>query len=748
MTRRAIYGWAGELALIGLTASVTIGMQRLFIDNSYLRDALALAVASHLVAIAARRAGLGMIASGLLSIAAAVVTLTVLLYAETANIILPTRETWDLLWSDLQDGWTVFSEEKAPVPVVPGFVVTIGALMWIVAFLADWAAFRLRSPLEAVAPAGAVFVFTALLGAETDQILHGALFAAAATATLLTMRVNRQAREEVWIEPAGGRGPGATLRLGALAGTAAVLVGVIFGPLLPGAGDPGLVDVTSLDDGPDTRVVVSPLVEVQAKIVQQAQFELFAVQVARGDNNYWRLMSLDEFDGDLWKASSNFEPADGPVESDLDASVPTRQVVQTVNTTPNLGNIYLPLAFELSEVIDDGGIDLEYEVDSASLVVTRESYADSLDGFTYTIESKVPVVEPPRLRSATTESLGSGFLDHYTDLPGSMPESVVDEARRITAGATNDYDRALALQNHLRTFTYNINVALEHDVDNMETFLFDVQEGYCEQFANAFAAMARSLGLPTRLAVGFTWGDWSDARGEYVVRGEHAHAWPEVYFAGTGWVPFEPTPGRGSPTGQQVTGVAEAQAGDEVVTPPVTIAPNNSIPTDGPTGPTSEFPPEPGFEPTLPAPEPGESFPIARTLIITALVVLVVSFVPGLRAAQRRVRAAKVAHDPKGRIELAWDDALEALEMVDIRYRPQETPTEFAGRVDSHRRDLRRINTLAESTTVARYSPDIDDRVVRDAEDSAAAIRATCHENASMGRKTMARFDPRPLVKN
>jgi len=297
--------------------------------------------------------------------------------------------------------------------------------------------------------------------------------------------------------------------------------------------------------GPATRVVVSPLVEVGEKITDQSQTEMFSVQVPEGHYDYWRLMSLDEFDGRLWKQSSNFEPAVGEVPSDLDPSVPTRKVVQTI-TPHRLGNIYLPVAFELSEVIDDGGIDLGYEVDSAALVITRNSYADSLEGFTYTIESSVPIIDAARISASSTSSLEAGFMNHSTHVPDSVPDTIGAEAERVTADATSDYERALALQNHFReNLTYGIDVALGHDGTDIEAFLFDDGEGFGEQFASAYALMARSIGLPSRVAVGFSTGDWDEARDEFVVRGEHTHAWPEIYFAGTGWVRFEPTPGHG-----------------------------------------------------------------------------------------------------------------------------------------------------------------------------------------------------------
>lgn len=109
-----------------------------------------------------------------------------------------------------------------------------------------------------------------------------------------------------------------------------------------------------------------------------------------------------------------------------------------------------------------------------------------------------------------------------------------------------------------RSFTYDLNVASGHSIKTIEDFL-RVRRGHSEQFAATFAAMARSIGIPARVAVGFTWGEWDDDRQEYVVRGEHAHAWPELYFSGVGWVVFDPTPGRAPARGSEITGRTPAQ---------------------------------------------------------------------------------------------------------------------------------------------------------------------------------------------
>ena len=123
-----------------------------------------------------------------------------------------------------------------------------------------------------------------------------------------------------------------------------------------------------------------------------------------------------------------------------------------------------------------------------------------------------------------------------------------------------------------------------HDEDAIRSFL-DARRGYCEQFAGTYAAFARSIGLPARVAVGFTPGELTD--GVYVVRGQHAHAWPEVWFEGIGWVPFEPTPGRGAPGAQSYTFVEPQQSteGDSPSSSATTAVPGGaSASTSLPSG--------------------------------------------------------------------------------------------------------------------------------------------------------------------
>ena len=150
--------------------------------------------------------------------------------------------------------------------------------------------------------------------------------------------------------------------------------------------------------------------------------------------------------------------------------------------------------------------------------------------------------------------LEAAFVERYTALPENFPERVRDLAREVTAGATNDYQRARMLEAHLRTqYPYTLTPgALPAGRDFVEHFLFDVQAGYCVHFATAFVTMARSVGLMARYVEGFLVGGVPTADGYFQVRNNMGHAWAEVYFPGVGWQLFEPTPSGAFP-GQTMT---------------------------------------------------------------------------------------------------------------------------------------------------------------------------------------------------
>ncbi len=154
----------------------------------------------------------------------------------------------------------------------------------------------------------------------------------------------------------------------------------------------------------------------------------------------------------------------------------------------------------------------------------------------------------------------------------------------------------------------------------MRDFL-DQRRGYCAQFAGTCAAFARALGLPARVAVGFTWGEGGED-GTLVVKGKHYHAWPEVYVEGVGWVPFEPTPGRGIPGAEQYTGVAPAQAGGDALPPPAAQPATQPVPTtraDSPGDAVVEPVAGPATPPTTAAHRSTATVPVLERSILSNL---------------------------------------------------------------------------------------------------------------------------------
>jgi len=769
---------AAEVALLALTVVVTISLERLFTDVTFLRELLILVIGSHVVAAVCRRAELSMAWATPISGAALVVLATAVFYPDASALILPTRETINLLGDDLREAWQVFSDDAAPVPPVRGFLVTTSVLVWYGVFLADWAAFRLRSPLEAVAPATAVFVFASLLGVGRNELAHGALFAAGLLGVLLTMRAERQVREEVWVASGAADGVRSTLQLGAAAGIVAVVVAALIAPQVPGANAQPLVDITEINDGPETRSVLSPLVEISTSLVNQSDTELFSVKVDRSQQDYWRLMALTKFEDEIWRRSSNFDDARGAVDSNVDATVATTAVLQEI-TIAALGNIYLPAAYEVSDVVDSGGVNFEYEVATGALVVER-GLEHIPGGLTYTIESQVPNYAVGDLPDVASEGMSGGFVSEHTQLPdacaqgestietGCWPTEVSERAATITAGATTDYQRVKALQDFFldpSLFEYDLLVALEHDINSMNEFLL-IGRGYCEQFASTFAAMARSLGIPARVAVGFTWGEWSDARNEYVVSGKHAHAWPEVYFSGVGWVIFDPTPGRSRGHDSDITGLDDPeQTGPQDIPSEVDdVAATTTEPPEA--APDGEAAPNPNNSTTTSPPGldggaasgdgsgdasggggGGGGSALLRVLAVLVGIAAISGFVPVVQYFRRRRRIALVAADPIGRGEIAWDDALGALRLVGFVTTPNQTPHEFATSVEKSKRDLGPVRLLADHVTTLRYSA--GDDAVRHAiaaQDSAAEIVGRCRSQISRARLIGETLDPRALL--
>ena len=416
-------------------------------------------------------------------------------------------------------------------------------------------------------------------------------------------------------------------------------------------------------------------------------------------------------------------------------------------TIQALGGQLLPAAPQPVAIPSDEDVYDETRVDPTSGYL--QLYGNLGPGTTYSVVSSVPDVGYNQLRR---ERFFGHPLEDYSQLP---PDLDVERIRRIAAnwteGADTPLDQLLALQDRLRGFRYNLYVEDKASSDYLTRFLTRTREGYCQQFATAFAVLARTLGFSTRVSVGFLPGSPSPSDPtQFTVLGTDAHAWPEVYFRDSGWIAFEPTP----------------RDDGEALPPAYTEPP---IPTDGiaaATGGPGGTPRDPlarGVEPGqragagLSIPDqtavdgaPGQ-FRWEQTftriaLAVLAAVALFLVAVPMLKQARvrRRYRSAS------GPVELAAaafaEFEGEAAELASPRLRAESAPA-YARRVAAHRGvsepdavKLARIYEDAEYAP-AGVGPDEAD----EAKTLARRLRGRLWDNSSWWDRALRLFSVRRL---
>ncbi len=177
----------------------------------------------------------------------------------------------------------------------------------------------------------------------------------------------------------------------------------------------------------------------------------------------------------------------------------------------------------------------------------------------YEVTSLVSTAEPEQLQEAG-EDYPLHVVTRYTQLTRDLPQRVKDLAASVTVDAETPYDKALAVEAYLKTLPYNLQIEPPpYDADGVDHFLFEQGQGYSEYFASSMTVMLRSVGVPARVAVGYTTGDQVQSEPAYAVNDSHSHAWVEVYFPGYGWIAFEPTPGAILPV-VMVPGGADGEA--------------------------------------------------------------------------------------------------------------------------------------------------------------------------------------------
>ncbi len=665
-------------ALAALTVAAALGLGRVFDDGSFALPIIGAALLPHAVgALARARRWPG-------PVLVIVTVVAMLLY--TAWVIAPSSTFYglpglgalDTLAHRLSDGWQVFRTGRAPVPVTDGVLLLCMVLTATVAATADALAFRSEATLAAIVPALLLFVFASTLGTAN---LRTATTIGFAITALVFLMLQHQALLESHRSWFSGRrlGSNATLvNAAAFVGGVALLAGIVIAPALPGAGDGPLIDYRTFGGshraGPGSYRTLSPLVDLRGRLTDQGDAPVFRVKART--RLYWRIAGLDDFDGQVWGIESQARD----VGDELGRARPAGTVRQTF-TISGLSDQWLPAAYRPRATdLKDARIVPE----TGTLVAPDQNIA----GLRYRVDSEVPTSTPTRAEIAATNAPVPGRLRSSLALPGDFPRSVVAKAREIVRGATTPYRKAKRLEAFFLDPRQGFVYSLQGSVDGsgttaIEDFL-QSRQGFCEQYAGTYAAMARAVGLPARVAVGFAPGTYSD--GEFNVVARDAHAWPEVWLAGIGWTQFEPTP----------AGPLPGQA-DSTVGQPVTAGTTNTTtPTTTPTSTT------PSKTPSASALPRGESNVQAGSVLqsgsgssprpwLVLAIAAVLAIVAGagwlvMRVARKMRRRSRRRHTvvPAYSVAGAWQDALERLTEAGLppseSLTPHEQVTGYAGR--------------------------------------------------------------------
>lgn len=675
-SRRVHAGGVANVAVAALTLAAVAALGRLFVHpGGFVWPVAATAIVAHVVAWQCRRARLPLVASAALTALASVLCVAWTVLGHSTAYGLPWRGTWHAASLALSAASEVYRNSAPPAPALPGFALAGALGAACAAFLADWAAFRMRATTEACLPSFSLFVLSCALAQGHRVVSAAAIWLGALLVFLLVRQAALDGVSTAWFASRSRRGPASILAVGSALAGLAVLAAATLGTQLPGATVKPIVNWRHETHNDGGRNTGSPLVDIKARLKDKSQQEVFTVATDRP--SYWRLTSLDTFDGSGWSLNDTYQRAGSSLP-------PTPAVEGTVNPpTPlhadfrvgALSSIWLPAGYRPVRL--SGVRHVSYSADASSLITDRATS----DGLTYSVDSEVPAPTTATLEAAPRADASDPAIARYLQLPRSVPSSVLSIAVRQTAGARTPYEQALMLQNWLRgpSFRYSLDVPPDDSQDALVNFLTKSKTGFCQQFAGSYAVLARELGLPARVAVGFTEGERSPD-GLWHVRDEHAHAWPEVYFPGSGWISFEPTPGRGSPDPQQqaITGVQgpPPPTTPAAPAPTTTAAPAGASPTTTPGSPKDRSLDQNTKIPVRHHSSNPLLVLLAGLILIPVVWAILLGVAGALVAARRRARADSV----RGVVALAWSDAREALTRQQTPPRPSETPAEYARR--------------------------------------------------------------------
>lgn len=322
-------------------------------------------------------------------------------------------------------------------------------------------------------------------------------------------------------------------RMAAVVGIPVLAAAIAVGSLLPVVGSLDLDARRPRGNGPIQ--LVDPTIELQKNLAQQSDRVVVTYSSDKAEGQYLRLTSLSQIDRSGWKMT--------PMQLST-GSLPQAPGVQSSRrstTQINVGDFstqYLPAPYAPESFQASG--EWAWDRNTLTLVSTQANGTESTRNLSYEVSSVDTEPVPQEFNTAVAGTPPDSKTT--AQVPADVPAEIAQLTASITKDAPTPVLKAAAIQEYLRdprNFTYSTTAPSGDGYEVISNFLFKDKAGYCIHFASAMALMARIEGIPSRVAIGFLPGEKKGD--QWQVRGKNMHAWPELYFAGFGWVRFEPT---------------------------------------------------------------------------------------------------------------------------------------------------------------------------------------------------------------
>ena len=626
----------------------------------------------------------------------------------------PTLGTLGALGDELSQTLDLVRFGVAPVFPTSGVVAVLAVLMWITGALYVWGATAGPS-IAMIAPSLGLYLQFAVM----DRIPGGPIWlgAVAIVIALALASIGIERRQDagrvrdVEGRPLARRAGGMALILAALVAGGALFVADTASSLVPATGNvswrygggygPGFGGVT-----------FDRLADLRQSIIRRTNAVVFRATLdpnaPPAEEIYWRMESLDFFDGEAWRPTANradfYEPGIGGGDPEHAYRGTSQEVTQRVRIaalrsqvlpTVGVGQFFRSDSVNVSafQITPDGSAIYQAELDEGDEYEAQSilPLQDADLGALATVSGGLlsPLFANAAEAGATSLQPGEppgdvdqpSDIDRFVDLTEEVPRALGQEARRQTAGASTPFEAAWLLERWFREsgdFTYSTEVSTGHGTLDLEAWLTDPESlnyrtGYCEQFAAAMAYLGRVVGIPSRVVWGFTPGSveqQDDGSEMIVVRDNNAHAWVEMWMDGFGWVRFDPTPRADGTLPESVTAEFD----------PAPYLPEGG---EGAITLGEPLPFEGQFEEGGGAigPSSGANAGLRFTWVWVLLPVLagLLALVPMLKAFRRR-RRIKRLHE--GDITAAWDEIVDRLADLGTPVPSHQTPLEFAHATD------------------------------------------------------------------